>query len=79
MVKLLNYYYDSARNTTYMVLEYAGGGSLHKYIKTNHLKKDEVRRIFREVCEAVQALHSNKVMHRDIKVPAGPLSPRTCC
>ena len=51
-----------------MVLEYAGGGSLHKYIKTNHLNKEEIKRVFREVCEAVHGLHSNKVMHRDIKV-----------
>lgn len=68
IIKLINHFYDEGKNTTFMVLEYAGGGSLHRYIKTNCLDKREIKRIFREVCEGVQALHQNKMMHRDIKV-----------
>lgn len=62
-----------------MVLEYAGGGSLHKYIKTNNVPKSEIKRIFKETCEAVQALHSAKLMHRDLKVSISLGSLKTFC
>lgn len=53
-----------------MVLEYAEGGTLHNKIKFGYgqLPKDKVKRYFRDVCKAVEYLHSLKYMHRDIKV-----------
>ena len=55
---------------TYMVLEFAESGSLHDKIKFGYgqLPKPKVKRYFRDVCKAVQYLHSLKYMHRDIKV-----------
>ena len=53
-----------------MVLEYAEEGSLHEKIKfgLGQLPKPQIKRYFRDVCRAVNYLHSLKYMHRDIKV-----------
>jgi serine/threonine protein kinase len=53
-----------------MVLEFAEGGSLNDKIKFGYgnLSKDKVKRYFRDICKAVEYLHSLKYMHRDIKV-----------
>lgn len=53
-----------------MVLQYAESGTLHNAIKFGYgqLPKERVKRYFRDVCKAVDYLHSLKYMHRDIKV-----------
>lgn len=53
-----------------MVLEYAEGGTLYNRIKygLGQLQKEKIKRYFRDVCKAVEYLHSLKFMHRDIKV-----------
>lgn len=40
---------------TYMVLEYAEGGTLHNKIKFGfgQLPKDKIKRYFRDICKAV--------------------------
>jgi serine/threonine-protein kinase ULK4 len=60
-----------------MVLEYAAGGTLYNKIRFGYggLPKDKVKRYFRDVCRAVEYLHSLKYMHRDIKVPAWHIQP----
>lgn len=68
IVRLINYYFEKDRNVTYMVLEYADGGSLFERIKGSVMSKPLVRKIFQQVCSAIQTLHKNNVMHRDIKV-----------
>ena len=52
-----------------MVLEYAEGGTLYNRIKYGfgQLQKNKIKRYFRDVCKAVEYLHSLKYMHRDIK------------
>ena len=56
IIKLLNYYYEKEKNTTYMVLEYASGGSLNEKIKFGYgqLSKQLVKRYFRDICDAVR-------------------------
>ena len=53
-----------------MVLEFAEGGTLNEKIKFGygHLGKDKVKKYFKDICKAVQYLHSHNYMHRDIKV-----------
>lgn len=51
-----------------MVLEYADDGTLFEKIKMGRLVRGEVRKYFRDVCEAVGYLHAKEIMHRDIKV-----------
>lgn len=55
-----------------MVLEYVNGGTLFEKIKTTNMSKKSQCSIFRDVCSAVAAMHANKIMHRDIKVPNLP-------
>jgi serine/threonine protein kinase len=63
-----------------MVLEYIKGGTLFEKIKMNELSKRAQHMIFRDLCSAVEAMHANGIMHRDIKVnsilrkPAKPKS-----
>lgn len=54
---------------TYLIMEYAPGGDLLKYlIKHGHLTEDIARRLFYELCDAVRYLHSTGVVHRDLKL-----------
>ncbi|KAF9116906.1 hypothetical protein BGX27_008990 [Mortierella sp. AM989] len=44
------------------------GMDLFDYIElTPYMTEDEIRLIFQQVCDAVNHLHSNKIVHRDIK------------
>lgn len=79
VIQLLGHSIDREKQTTYMVLEYADGGTLFDKIKSEVLSKSQVRNYFRDVCEAVDYLHSNEIMHRDIKVPRPLRSPKTSC
>ena len=66
-------YYNSfvAAKTLYIVMEYAGGGSVHDLVrhyrgKQQHISEATVWRIFWELCSAVSYLHSRNVTHRDL-------------
>lgn len=50
IIKLLNYYYEKEKHITYMVLEYADGGTLFERIKSSYMSKDVIRKIFRQIC-----------------------------
>lgn len=51
-----------------MVLEFADDGTLFEKIKTTPITKTQIKKYFRDVCEAIAYLHAKEVMHRDIKV-----------
>ena len=56
------------RHKTYLVMEYAARGSLLKHInKCGRLDEEEARRIFTELSLAVHYIHSQNIVHRDIK------------
>jgi serine/threonine protein kinase len=57
VIKLLGHYIDRERQTTYMVLEYADGGTLFDKIKTEVMPKQQIKSYFRDVCEAISYLH----------------------
>lgn len=50
IIKLLNFYYEEKKHITYMVLEYADGGTLFEKIKSSYMSKEVIRKIFRQVC-----------------------------
>jgi serine/threonine protein kinase len=77
IVRLLNHYYEEDKNVTYMVLEYINGGTLFEKIKMNGLSKRAQHMVFRELCSAVETMHTNGIMHRDIKVELLLLSQKT--
>jgi serine/threonine protein kinase len=66
---MYDYAFDEKTQTTYLVLEYAENGTLFDYIRSHHPKdKRLIRGIFHSVCDAIEFMHANNIMHRDIKV-----------
>ncbi|EMD33825.1 hypothetical protein CERSUDRAFT_117897 [Gelatoporia subvermispora B] len=54
--------------TIYIVLEYAAGGNLAKYIaKLGRLDEVEARRLTYQICEALAYVHRKGIAHRDLK------------
>jgi serine/threonine protein kinase len=75
--------FDDAVNI-YIILEVGTGGQLyHQLKKSQPLSEPRIAFIMKQVCEAVNEIHSLKIIHRDIKpenivlhdVPPAP--PRT--
>lgn len=52
----------------HLVLEYAKKGNLFVYLKKrSKLSESEIKRLFKQVCEAVAYLHGKRIIHRDLK------------
>ncbi|XP_064557544.1 serine/threonine-protein kinase PAK 1-like, partial [Zonotrichia leucophrys gambelii] len=51
----------------WLVLEYMDGGTLNDILRTTSLYEDETAAISRECLQRVYFLHSNNVIHRDVK------------
>jgi len=51
----------------FIVMEYIEGETLDARIKKGPLKLDEVIRVASEIASALEAAHTNKIVHRDIK------------
>ncbi len=54
----------------FTVLEYVDGTTLEKVLEANRtrgLPAERVRRILRQICQALEAVHAQKVVHRDLK------------
>jgi serine/threonine protein kinase len=68
ILQLLGYFYDS--NRVYLVLEYAAGGELYRYLKTQphgRLTEPEASRFVGQLTSSLSMCHRHNVMHRDIK------------
>lgn len=65
-------YYDSFvhKDTINIIMEYCENGDLGKYLKTQmgrQLNEAKIWKFFIEMCLGLMYLHSNKILHRDIK------------
>lgn len=65
-------FFEEATSTLCIVMEYADGGDLQSKINSlkktmRHMKESEVWSIFYQMVSGLHALHSKKIVHRDIK------------
>ncbi|CAN8179597.1 unnamed protein product, partial [Coccothraustes coccothraustes] len=51
----------------WLVMEFMDGGTLSDVISKTHLSEDEIAAISRECLQGLDFLHSNHVIHRDVK------------
>ena len=69
IIQMYDYIFDEKAQTTFIILEYAENGTLFDYMKEHELNdKQIIRGIFHSVCDAIEYMHFNNIMHRDIKV-----------
>ena len=68
MIRLIDMHIDTQREITYMIMEYADGGTLYEKVKMGDVSRQQIKKYFKDVCEALAYLHSQNIMHRDIKV-----------
>lgn len=54
-------------NELWVVMEYMEGGALTDIIENNTLEEDQISSICFETCKGLQHLHSQSIIHRDIK------------
>ena len=57
----------TAQGLPYFVMDYVEGMRIDEYSDTHKLTVRERLRLFRDVCSAVQYVHQNLVVHRDLK------------
>lgn len=66
--RILTYYGSEQKdNHLNLFMEFMAGGSLSDHIKRNVLSEPESKEYTRQMLEGVSFLHSNNVIHRDIK------------
>ena len=52
-----------------IIIEYVGGGDLLSFVrKRTKLNETQTKFIFRQIIEALQYIHSQNIVHRDIKL-----------
>lgn len=57
---------DPRATDPYLIEEYLPGGSLGQKIKNRHLSADELVRVVGEACDALNYLHKQGIVHRDV-------------
>jgi serine/threonine protein kinase len=72
IVRVLNFF--RANDTVYMVMQYESGLSLQEHVLRNRntdrpgvLSEGFIRRVFAEVLDGLREVHSNRLLHLDIK------------
>ncbi|KAK4336978.1 hypothetical protein RND71_044168 [Anisodus tanguticus] len=58
------------QHNVYLIMEYCNGGELGEYLKKKGcLSEDTIRLFFRQLANAMKALHAKGIVHRDLKPP----------
>lgn len=57
------------KNQLLLIMEYADGGELIEYVEEKQgLDEIEVRSLFKQMLSAIEACHSQGIIHRDLKL-----------
>ena len=68
IIRCYDLFIDNSKQFIHIVLEFADGGDLKNYINRNYpLEEEELVDIFKQACEGLHCLHTNNIIHRDIK------------
>eukprot|EP01133_Synstelium_polycarpum_P002954 gene2954-3396_t len=70
IIKLIDHFTIEEKGKLYIVYEHIGGGTLQYLIEsspTNKLPLCQAQNIFNQLLEAIQYIHTQKILHRDIK------------
>lgn len=67
IVRVVNFF--RANETVYMVMQYERGKSLQAYIleQTDYVSENFIRRVFAELSNGLREVHTQKLLHLDIK------------
>ena len=59
-----------SKNNFYIVLEYCNGGDIRKYMQDNQHPLNEfyIQKIIQQLAPAIEYLHTNNIIHRDLKL-----------
>jgi len=70
IIGLIDFFTDEERQKIYLVFEHVGGGSLQQLLErapNKRLPLHQARRIFEQLLDALEYLHSHNIIHRDLK------------
>ena len=66
IVKLYDFFFENKK--VYLIMDYAENGNLFFFVRQKkNFKKITKKKIFYEVCKAIEYMHSKGIIHRDLK------------
>ncbi|KAJ3313739.1 Calcium-dependent protein kinase 4 [Boothiomyces sp. JEL0838] len=63
---MLHFFYDDF--FYFLITEYTNSTDLFEYIESSNLAENSIKRIYKQVLEAIGIIHSMDIVHRDLKV-----------
>jgi p21-activated kinase 1 len=67
IVNFLDSYWIESENSLWIVLEHLNGGTLTNVVTETVMKERQIAAVCHEVLSAIDILHSQGIIHRDVK------------